>query len=206
MNFSLEITMKTDLSTLPKVKDVYITMLPGDDFKKVASKALELVRSGFNPVPHFPARSIKNISDLKDYVKICKDGGVKQALVIGGGAQPVGDYHCSLQLLETGLFESFKIGVAGHPEGSPDISDLDLEKAMNEKKPYADYIVTQWLLDTNSIANFISKQKIPVHVGITGPLKISNLIKFASIVGAKNSLNFLKSNFSKALDLSLIHI
>ena len=201
MNFSLEITMKTDLSTLPKVKDVYITMLPGDDFKKVASKALELVKSGFNPVPHFPARSIKNISDLKDYVKICKDGGVKQALVIGGGAQPVGDYHCSLQLLETGLFESFKIGIAGHPEGSPDISDLDLEKAMNEKKPYADYIVTQWLLDTNSIANFISKQKIPVHVGITGPLKISNLIKFASIVGAKNSLNFLKSNKNQALDL-----
>ena len=201
MNFSLEITMKTDLSTLPKVKDVYITMLPGDDFKKVASKALELVKSGFNPVPHFPARSIKNISDLKDYVKICKDGGVKQALVIGGGAQPVGDYHCSLQLLETGLFESFRIGIAGHPEGSPDISDSDLEKAMKEKKPYADYIVTQWLLDTNSIANFISKQIIPVHVGITGPLKISNLIKFASIVGAKNSLNFLKSNTNQALDL-----
>tara|TARA_B100001094_G_scaffold152230_1_gene147323 strand:- start:161 stop:889 length:729 start_codon:yes stop_codon:yes gene_type:complete len=201
MNFSLEITMKTDLSTLPKVKDVYITMLPGDDFKKVASKALELVKSGFNPVPHFPARSIKNISDLKDYVKICKDGGVKQALVIGGGAQPVGDYHCSLQLLETGLFESFRIGIAGHPEGSPDISDSDLEKAMKEKKPYADYIVTQWLLDTNSIANFISKQIIPVHVGITGPLKISNLIKFASIVGAKNSLNFLKSNANQALDL-----
>ena len=201
MNFSLEITMKTDLSTLPKVKDVYITMLPGDDFKKVASKALELVKSGFNPVPHFPARSIKNISDLKDYVKICKDGGVKQALVIGGGAQPVGDYHCSLQLLETGLFESFKIGIAGHPEGSPDISDSDLEKAMNKKSPYADYIVTQWLLNKNSIANFISKQKIPVHVGITGPLKISNLIKFASIVGAKNSLNFLKSNTNQALDL-----
>ena len=201
MNFSLEITMKTDLSTLPKVKDVYITMLPGDDFKKVASKALELVKSGFNPVPHFPARSIKNISDLKDYVKICKDGGVKQALVIGGGAQPVGDYHCSLQLLETGLFESFRIGIAGHPEGSPDISDSDLEKAMKEKKPYADYIVTQWLLDTNSIANFISKQIIPVHVGITGPLKISNLIKFASIVGAKNSLNFLKSNANQAVDL-----
>ena len=59
MKFSLEITMKTDLSTLPKVKDVYITMLPGDDFKKVASKALELIKSGFNPVPHFPARSIK---------------------------------------------------------------------------------------------------------------------------------------------------
>ena len=201
MKFSLEITMKTNLSTLPKVKDVYITMLPGDDFKKVASKALELIKSGFNPVPHFPARSIKSLSDLKDYVKICKDGGVKQALVIGGGSQPIGDFHCSLQLLETGLFEGLKIGIAGHPEGSPDIPKLDLEKAMENKKPYADYIVTQWLLDSTLITDFISKQSIPVHVGITGPLQISNLIKFARIVGAKNSLNFLKSNINHAVNL-----
>ena len=201
MQFSLEITMKTDLSVLPKVKDVYITMLPGNDFRVVAKKAKELVQSGFNPVPHFPARSIKNLKDLKDYVSMCKDFGVKQALVIGGSTQPIGDYHCSLQLLETGLFKGFKIGIAGHPEGSPDISDFDLEKAMRDKKPFADYIVTQWLLNPDLIAKFISKQSLPVHVGITGPLKISSLIKFANIVGAKNSINFLKSNASKALDL-----
>ena len=201
MNFSLEITMKTDLSTLPKVKDVYITMLPGDSFKSVAEKAKDLVQSGFNPVPHFPARSIKNLFELKEYVGMCKKNGVKQALVIGGSTQPIGDFHCSLQLLETGLFEGFKIGIAGHPDGSPDISDSDLEKAMKDKKPYADYIVTQWLLDSKPIADFISKQTLPVHVGITGPLKISSLIKFASIVGAKNSLNFLKSNANRAMDL-----
>ena len=193
--------MKTDLSVLPKVKDVYITMLPGNDFRDVAKKAKELVQSGFNPVPHFPARSIKNLKDLKDYVSMCKDFGVKQALVIGGSTQPIGDYHCSLQLLETGLFKGFKIGIAGHPEGSPDISDFNLGKAMTDKKPFADYIVTQWLLNPDSIVKFISKQSLPVHVGITGPLKISSLIKFANIVGAKNSINFLKSNASKALDL-----
>ena len=201
MNFSLEITMKTDLSTLPKVKDVYITMLPGNNFKDVANKAKELVQSGFNAVPHFPARSIKNLNELKEYVSMCKDFGVKQALVIGGSAEPVGNYHCSLQLLETGLFKGMKIGIAGHPEGSPDISDSSLEKAMEDKKPFADYIVTQWLLNPEPITEFISKQDLPVHVGITGPLKLTSLIKFANIVGAKNSLNFLKSNASKALDL-----
>ena len=201
MNFSLEITMKTDLSTLPKVKDIYITLLPGNDFREVADKAKELVKSGFNPVPHFPARSIKNLNELKDYVNICKDGGVKQALVIGGSAQPIGNFHCSLQLLETGLFEGFKIGIAGHPDGSPDISNSDLEKAMIDKKPYADYIITQWLLDAEPIAKFISKQTLPVHVGITGPLRLSSLLKFANIVGAKNSINFLKSNITKAVDL-----
>jgi methylenetetrahydrofolate reductase (NADPH) len=72
---------------------------------------------------------------------------------------------------------------------------------MKDKKPYADYIVTQWLLDPQPIIDFISKQSVPVHVGITGPMKITSLIKFANIVGAKNSINFLKSNFGKVLDL-----
>ena len=201
MNFSIEIGPNTDLGTLPNLKDVYITFLPGGDYKETAKKAEELVKKGSNPIPHFPARSIQNNTQLKEYVSMCKDIGVKQVLVIGGSREPVGDFDSSIQLLETGYFEGMKIGIAGHPEGSPDISDSNLEKAMKDKKPYADYIVTQWLLDPQPIIDFISKQTVPVHVGITGPLKITSLIKFANIVGAKNSLNFLKSNFSKALDL-----
>ena len=201
MNFSLEIGPHTDLETLPPVKDIYITLLPGGDYRETAKKAGDLVKKSFNPVPHFPARSINNEKELKDYVSICKDAGVKQALVIGGSRDPIGKFDSAFQILETGYFDGNKIGIAGHPEGSPDISDSILEKAMIDKKPYADYIVTHWLLDYQPIIDFISKQRIPVHVGITGPMKISSLIKFANIVGAKNSINFLKSNFSKALDL-----
>jgi len=201
MNFSLEIGPHTDLNTLPGVNDVYVTMLPGGDYKETADKSGDLVKKGFNPVPHFPARSINSESELKDYVSRCKDLGVKQVLVIGGSREPIGKFDSSYQILETGYFDGIRIGIAGHPEGSPDISDTELEKAMIDKKPYADYIVTQWLLDSQPIVDFISKQTIPVHVGITGPMKISSLIKFANIVGAKNSINFLKSNFSKALDL-----
>ena len=176
-------------------------MLPGEDYTKTTEKAGDLVKKGFNPVPHFPARSIADEAQLNDYVSRCKDLGVNQALVIGGSREQVGVFDSSIQILETGYFEGLKIGIAGHPEGSPDISDSNLEKAMKNKKPYADYIVTQWLLNPQPIIDFISKQTIPVHVGITGPLKITSLIKFANIVGAKNSLNCLKSNFSKALDL-----
>ena len=201
MNFSIEIGPNSNLDTLPALKDVYITMLPGGDFKETAQQAINLVKKGFNPVPHFPARSMMNEAQLKEYVTMCKDGGVKQALVIGGGREPMGKFDSSFQLLETGYFEKMKIGIAGHPEGSPDISDEVLEKAMIDKKPYADYIVTQWLMQSEPIIDFISKQSVPVHVGITGPMKISSLIKFANIVGAKNSINFIKSNFSRAIDL-----
>ena len=201
MNFSLELGPHTDLETLPPVKDIYITLLPGGDYKENSQKAGDLVKKDFNPIPHFPARSISDEKELKDYVSRCKDVGVKQALVIGGSREPIGKFDSSFQILETGYFEELKIGIAGHPEGSPDISDSKLEKAMIDKKPYADYIITQWLLDAQPIIDFISKQTVPVHVGITGPMKILSLIKFANIVGAKNSINFLKSNFSKALDL-----
>ena len=60
MNFSIEITLKTDLTNLPKIKDVYITFLPGQSYREVAEKARELVGLGHNPVPHFPARSIQS--------------------------------------------------------------------------------------------------------------------------------------------------
>ena len=191
MNFSLEIGPHTDLETLPSLKEVYVTLLPGGDYVEPAQKAGDLVKKGFNAIPHFPARSISDEAQLNDYVSRCKDLGVKQALVIGGSREPVGVFDSSIQILETGYFEGLKIGIAGHPEASHDISDSNLEKAMKDKKPYADYIVTQWLLDSQPIIDFISKQTIPVHVGITGPLKITSLIKFANIVGAKNSLIFL---------------
>ena len=45
MNFSLEIGPKTDLSTLPTLKDVYITMLPGGDYKETAEQAVKLVQN-----------------------------------------------------------------------------------------------------------------------------------------------------------------
>ena len=89
MKFSLEIGPKTDLETLPQLKDVYITMLPGGDYNETAEQAIKLVKKGCNPIPHFPARSTENNNQLKDYVNKCIDGGVKQVLVIGGSREPV---------------------------------------------------------------------------------------------------------------------
>ena len=46
MNFSIEISPSTDLETLPALKDVYITLLPGGDFKETADQAEKLVKKG----------------------------------------------------------------------------------------------------------------------------------------------------------------
>ena len=47
MNFSLEIGPNTEIETIPLVSDVYITMLPGGDYKETAQKAIELVKNFF---------------------------------------------------------------------------------------------------------------------------------------------------------------
>ena len=43
MNFSLEIGLSSDLENLPPVKDVYITLLPGENYLKTTEKAGDLV-------------------------------------------------------------------------------------------------------------------------------------------------------------------
>ena len=53
MNFSIEIGHHSDIETLTALSVVYCTCLPGGDYKETADKALELVKKGFNPVPHF---------------------------------------------------------------------------------------------------------------------------------------------------------
>ena len=70
MNFSIEIGPNSSLDTLPSLKDVYITMLPGGDFKETAQQAINLVKKGFNPVPHFPARSMLNEGQLLSLIHI----------------------------------------------------------------------------------------------------------------------------------------
>ena len=53
MNFSLEIGPKTDVDTVPALSDIYITMLPGGDYRETADKAVELVKKDLTPYPIF---------------------------------------------------------------------------------------------------------------------------------------------------------
>ena len=113
MKFSLEIGPKTEIDAVPALSDVYITMLPGGDYKETATKAIELVKKGFNPVPHFPARSMQDEKELKDYVDRCKDGGVKQALIIGGGREPAGGINQTIMMALAMVVIASMIGVRG---------------------------------------------------------------------------------------------
>ena len=72
---------------------------------------------------------------LEDYVqRVTGEAGVEKILTVAGaGKSQLGPYPDTVSLLETGIFDKYgitEIGVAGHPEGSPDISDQNLDLAI----------------------------------------------------------------------------
>src|SRR5437867_1925326 len=163
--FSIETTPPTAArvesfrSLLPVGTKVNVTFLPGTDYLDTVATAARLRAEGMVPVPHIAARSIADVSALETYLKrLQSEALVDQVLVIGGGvSNPVGRFHSSVQLLETGLFEKYgirKIGIAGHPEGTPDIPPAEVEKALRQKTAYAQatgtemYLVTQFCFET----------------------------------------------------------
>ncbi len=136
-------------------------------------------------------------------------------VLAGSSSQPVGEYENSMQLLETGLFDQMgisRIGVAGHPEGSPDISARALEDALKWKNQLAQrtdaemYLVTQFCFEAKAVIEWENQlaelgNKLPVHIGIPGVATIGTLLKHAAACGIGPSMNFLKKQARSARKL-----
>ena len=225
-NWSIEITppgskkIKKFSNFLDKGTSVTITFLPGTDFDDTIATAKRLSEEGMNPIPHISARSIKSLKTLNDMVYKLKDfANVNEVLVIAGGlGNPLGCYYNSMQILETGILQKYeikKIGVSGHPEGSPDISENKLNKAIIEKNSFAKkegikmYIETQFCFNPKTVLVWENKirklgNKLPIKVGIPGPATIKSLFRFAQISGIGPSMNFIvkqASNVAKLLTI-----
>ena len=109
-------------------------------------------------MPHIAARGIADQAALDRLLgNLVAEAGVDDVLVIAGSIkQQAGDLASSLDVLRSGLLERHgiaRVGVAGHPEGSPDFADeaavaLTAEKnAIALEAPYEMRVVTQFALD-----------------------------------------------------------
>ncbi|MGD1861864.1 MAG: hypothetical protein ACFB0E_18070 [Leptolyngbyaceae cyanobacterium] len=206
MQFSMEVTPKADVSEMPKsIREVSITYLPGADYRAVVAQAALLRRLGFEPIPHVPARSIRDRPHLATYLAALRhEAQICQVLIIGGSPeQPVGPFSSTLELLETGLFHGLRIGVAGHPEGMPVLSEPESDRFLALKTQYARdtgtdmFIMTQWSLDLPTIHRWLDRiasfNTLPINLGIPGPTTPAMLLKFAGICGVKTSLLGLRT-------------
>ncbi len=182
---------------------VYVAHIEGTPFEDMLAAARRLAAEGFAVMPHFPARIIDDAAQLEEWIKAyAGEAGVTQALVLAGGTgKPLGAFHSSMQLLETGLFEKHgytRLHVAGHPEGNKDIDPhggtAEVDAAVRWKQDYARQtgtemaLVTQFAFDAAPVIAWAERLAadgitLPIHVGIAGPAKLQTLIKFAIACG-----------------------
>jgi len=204
---------------LPKGTRVYIAHIDGTEIGDMVATAKRLRDEGFEPMPHFPARSIEGAATLADWVRRYQvEAGVTQGLILAGGiSTPRGSFHSSMQLLETGLFDDAgftHLHVAGHPEGNrdidPDGGEAEVMAALKWKQDFANRtdakfaIATQFAFEAEPMADWAERLaangiEMPVHLGIAGPAKLQTLIKFAIACGVGPSLKVLQK---RAKDVS----
>ena len=224
-DFSIEVMPRTAekiddfRALLPKCTRVYIAHIEGTPIEDMVATAKRLAEEGYPVMPHFPARIIKDKATLNDWIaRYQGEAGVNQALLLAGGvATPHGEFESSMQLMETGLFDSagFKrLHVAGHPEGNKDIdpdgSMKNVDAALQWKQKFSERtdaemaLATQFAFDAEPIIAWANGLKeagigLPIHIGIAGPAKLQTLIKFAIACGVGPSLKVLQK---RAMDMT----
>ena len=204
---------------LPKGTRVYIAHIEGTPVDDMVATAKRINAEGYPVMPHFPARIIRDQATLADWIaRYQGEADVQQALLLAGGVEkPHGDFHSSMQLLETGEFDKagFKrLHVAGHPEGNKDIdpdgSMKNVEDALRWKQKFSETtdaemaLATQFAFDAKPIIAWADNLAdagitLPIHIGIAGPAKLQTLIKFAIACGVGPSLKVLQK---RAMDVT----
>lgn len=200
---------------------VAVTFLPGSDFADTVKTAKRLKEEGFNPAPHFAARSIPSKEAFADYLeRLQGEVGIREVVCLAGAVdKPLGPYDSSMALLETGLFEKHgieKIGVAGHPEGSPDIPDEAIKQALKWKNDLAErsdaefYVATQFVFESQPIIDWdkaiqAEGNRLPVHIGVPGLATLKTLITHAKNCGIGPSMNFLLKQARNVTKLMVVN-
>ena len=216
--YSIEVTpnaaakIENFAEVLPANTRIYIAHIEGTPFEEMLKTAKKITDEGFIPMPHFPARIIKDKDILDSWLsQYSEEANVQEALLIAGGSkEPAGVFDSSIQIIETELFDKYgfkRLHVAGHPEGNKDI-DKDnthtiVNKALSWKNEYAKRtdaqvaIATQFCFDSEAIiqwANNLIDMNIdlPVHIGIAGPAKLQTLIRYSIECGVGASMKVLQ--------------
>lgn len=202
---------------LPAGGRVYINAVAGEGTAARIRAAEQIRTVGFRPVPHIAARRMQSEQELDDYLTgFVERAGVNEILLIGGDlSDSPGPYASALDVIQSGLPTKHgirRIGIAGYPDGHPDLSAAVLNQAMQEKLAACKsaaidpYIVMQFSFQATAIIDWCraTHEKypgLPVHAGIPGPAKLGTLLRYARICGVQNSARKLQANKNLAFEL-----
>jgi methylenetetrahydrofolate reductase (NADPH) len=151
--------------------------------------------------PHLSAQQVKDRTHLADIVARCREAGLSDVFVIGGDPTDTPTEFKHAHDLLVALHEldhPFKdIGIGGHPEGHPSVSQDVLFQALKDKCALATHIKTQIVFDPKVILNWARELKrrgidLPVHIGVPGAVHRQKLLRVSGGLGIGESAKFLK--------------
>lgn len=222
-SFSVEVTPR-EAAHLPPLGEVlapgtavYVTSLPRAPWADTVAVARRLTGAGMRPVPHLAARAVPDRAALRRMLAEVAAVGVTDVLLVAGSVRtPAGEYTETAQVLDSGCLEEAgitRVGVAGHPEGSPDIPADRLAAALAAKNRIARVrgldvrIVTQFCFAAEPIVAWERRIRaagntMPVHVGLAGLTSPARLLRFGLSCGVGPSLQVLRKHAGGVLKLA----
>lgn len=211
--YSLEMTARDiDALTLaaPRIAPdtpIAVTFLPGETMDSRIAAAVRIRALGFEPMPHLSARRIASHEELASMVdRLTKEAGVERMFIVAGDPPvPAGPFADTTSVLATGLLERNGIravGIAGHPDGHPDMDTDALWQTLEAKcadivaRGMAPLIVTQFGFDAAPFLTWLSGLRArginaPVRIGVPGPAGIKTLLRFAKHCGVGASASVM---------------
>lgn len=195
-------SLDDQIEIVPPGETIAITASPEKGVGTTVDIAVELAEAEVHEVvPHLAARAIESQEQLTQFCERFHDAGITDIFVPGGdNKEPVGEFASSydvLVALEELGFEFDEIGITGYPEGHPIIEDADLTEALELKRDFGTYIVTQICYDAPTVIDWITTVRsqgidLPVYVGIPGVMNYQKLIGISRRVGVGESVKFLR--------------
>ncbi len=193
MGMSLEITTRNEVPASVGYDEIFITWLPTEGKESVIAKTAELHAKGFKAVPHIAAYKVKDAADAQAIAAAIAPY-TKKAFFIRGGGQQEGVFATVTELLATGAFKDFEIGVGGFPDGNGSLSPDESMAVLRAKAGTASYVVTQWSLNEPAIKRFLDESPLPVYLGVPNRCSLKQLARFAVICGVDNAMKGALSN------------
>jgi methylenetetrahydrofolate reductase (NADPH) len=189
---------------LPRGSAVTITVSPTRGIDPTLDLAERLSSAGYVAVPHLAARTIRDRSHLAEVLARLDEAAIRRVLVIAGDGKHPGEFVDALSLLRAmaDLDHPFEeVSISAYPEGHPLIDDQALMRALLDKQAFATSMTTQLCFEPKAIGAWARRARasgvrLPMVVGIPGPVDRSKLLSMASRIGVATASRYLRKNRS----------
>ena len=195
-------------AALPAGAKVSVTASPAKGLEATQEITERMLGNGFQAIPHISARMVRDQAHTKQLAAWFRDVGVSTMFLVGGDADPPGEYFDAVEFLRD-LLETdhglTTIGVTSYPDSHPLISTDKLHTALHTKQALLaeagveGYCSTQMCFDPDTISAWMKAERdagmtLPIHLGIAGVIDRAKLLTMGARLGIGQSLSYLRKN------------